>query len=49
MGFVSFRELVASCRSFSTRPISLEIEFYNSRYSYIFEEGSDSNSSISRQ
>jgi hypothetical protein len=29
----SLREFVASCLSFPTRPISLQMEFYNSRYS----------------
>ena len=38
-------ELVASCLTFPTPQISLESEFYNSRYSYKSEERSDSNSS----
>ena len=33
LGSPSYRELVASCLSFPTRPISLEKKFYNSRYS----------------
>jgi hypothetical protein len=33
LGSPSFKELVASCLSFPTRPISLETEFYNSRHS----------------
>jgi len=33
LGSPSFIELVASCLSFPTRSISLETEFYNSRYS----------------
>jgi len=33
LGSPSLRELVASCLSFPTRLISLELEFYNSRYS----------------
>jgi hypothetical protein len=33
VGSSFLRELVASCFSFPMRPISLEIEFYNSRYS----------------
>jgi hypothetical protein len=49
LGSPSFRELVASCLSFPTRPISLEVELYNSRYSYKSEEMLDSNSSMSRQ
>jgi hypothetical protein len=43
-GFSFLEELVASCFSFPMRLISLESEFYNSRYSYKFEERSDSNS-----
>jgi hypothetical protein len=49
IGFSFLIELVASCLSFTTRPVTLEIEFYNSRYSYTSEERSDSNNSISRQ
>jgi hypothetical protein len=49
IGFSFLIELVASCLSFTTRPFALEIEFYNSRYSYTSEERSDSNNSISRQ
>jgi hypothetical protein len=49
LGSPSFRELVALCFSFPMRPISLETEFYNSRYSYKFEERLESNSSMSRQ
>jgi len=33
LGSPFFRELVPSCLSFPTRLISLELEFYNSRYS----------------
>jgi hypothetical protein len=33
LGSPFLRELVASCLSFLTRPISLEMQFYNSRYS----------------
>ena len=33
LGFPSLKELVASCLSFAMRLISLELEFYNSRYS----------------
>jgi hypothetical protein len=33
LGSPEFIELVASCLSFPTRLISLESEFYNSRYS----------------
>jgi len=32
LGSLSLRELVASCLSFPMRLISLESEFYNSRY-----------------
>jgi len=49
LGSPSNRELVTSCLSFLTRPISLQIKFYNSRYSLKSEETSDSNSPISRQ
>ena len=38
-------QLVASCLTFPTPKMSLESEFYNSRYSYKSEERSDSNSS----
>ena len=44
-GFSSNIELVASCLTFLTPYISLESEFYNSRYSYKADERSDSNSS----
>jgi hypothetical protein len=49
LGSPSYRELVASCLSFLTRAISLETEFYNSRYSEKSYERSDSNSPMSRQ
>ena len=43
-GFFLIIELVASSLIFPTRLIALESEFYNSIYSYKFEERSDSNS-----
>jgi hypothetical protein len=45
----SFNKLGALCLSFPKRPILLEMEFYNFRYSKKSEERSNSNSSISRQ
>jgi len=45
LGSPQIMELVASCLIFPTAQISLEWEFYNSRYSYKSEERSDSNSS----
>jgi len=44
-GFFSTIELVATCLTFPTPQISLESEFYNSRYSKKFEERSHGNSS----
>ena len=38
-------ELVASCLTFPIPKVSLDSEFYNSRYSEKYEERSDSNSS----
>jgi len=45
LGSSQNRELVASCLTFPTSQILLELDFNNSRYSYKYEERSDSNSS----